>query len=82
MALLRDPWGCHHRRRRADYEFTAIPAPYPLPRDLRGSAPCVLRVANYGRLVFNGKIIGMRGDPLPPPSYPPPAYPAAHRPVF
>ena len=39
---------------------------YRLPRDLKGSAPYVLPVRNHGRLVFNGKIIGMRGDPLPP----------------
>jgi hypothetical protein len=40
--------------------------PYHLPKSLRGSARYVLPVVNYGRLVFNGKIIGMRGDPLPP----------------
>ncbi len=40
---------------------------YRLPKDLKGSAPYVLPVRNHGRLVFNGKIIGMRGDPLPPP---------------
>jgi ADP-ribose pyrophosphatase YjhB (NUDIX family) len=39
---------------------------YRLPKDLKGSAPYVLPVRNHGRLVFNGKIIGMRGDPLPP----------------
>jgi hypothetical protein len=110
------------RRRWADYEFTAIAAPFPtdtipppsaypdpvylhvpgrgtalvsdpidqtvasrpidalldeesyrLPKPLKGSAPHVLAEVNYGRLVFNGKIIGMRGDPLPPgPSSPPP----------
>jgi ATP-dependent RNA helicase DeaD len=40
--------------------------PYRLPRSLKGSAPYVLPVCNHGRLVFNGKIVGMRGDPLPP----------------
>ena len=45
--------------------------PYRLPKLLKGSAPYVLPVSNYGRLVFNGKIIGMRGDPLPPESNPP-----------
>jgi 8-oxo-dGTP pyrophosphatase MutT (NUDIX family) len=40
--------------------------PYRLPRALRGSAPYVLPVCNHGRLVFNGKVVGMRGDPLPP----------------
>jgi hypothetical protein len=103
------------RRRWADYEFTAIAAPFPtssipppgaypepvylhvpgrgtalvsdlidqavaateipaqlddeayrLPGELKGSAPYVLAVRNRGRLVFNGKIVGMRGDPLPP----------------
>jgi ADP-ribose pyrophosphatase YjhB (NUDIX family) len=43
---------------------------YRLPNDLKGSAPYVLPVRNHGRLVFNGKIIGMRGDPLPSPSGP------------
>lgn len=40
--------------------------PYRLPKSLKTSARYVLPVANHGRLVFNGKIIGMRGDPLPP----------------
>lgn len=109
------------RRRWADYEFTAVPAPFPtdtipppsaypspmylyvpgrgtalvsdpidralsshpidarldeepyrLPKSLKGSAPYVLPVINEGALVFNGKIIGMRGDPLPPGSNPSP----------
>lgn len=117
-AFLRD---LHELRRRwADYEFTAIPAPFPtaipppgaypepvylhvlgrgtalvsdpidraiasqdiaarlddepyrLPKSLKGSAPYVLPVANYGRLVFNGRIVGMRGDPLPPGGTAPP----------
>jgi hypothetical protein len=45
--------------------------PYRLPKSLRSSASYVLPVINYGRLVFNGKIIGMRGDPLPPGPNPP-----------
>jgi 8-oxo-dGTP pyrophosphatase MutT (NUDIX family) len=54
---------------------------YRLPKDLKGSAPYVLPVRNHGRLVFNGKIIGMRGDPLPPPSGPASAaQPSASRP--
>ena len=40
--------------------------PYRLPRTLKASAPYVLPVCNHGRLVFNGKVVGMRGDPLPP----------------
>jgi 8-oxo-dGTP pyrophosphatase MutT (NUDIX family) len=47
--------------------------PYRLPKALRSSARYVLPVCNHGRLVFNGKVIGMRGDPLPPgPSHAPP----------
>jgi hypothetical protein len=40
--------------------------PYRLPKSLRASAPYVLPVTSHGRLVFNGIIIGMHGDPLPP----------------
>jgi hypothetical protein len=40
--------------------------PYRLPKALKASARYVLPVRNHGRLVFNGKIIGMHGDPLPP----------------
>jgi 8-oxo-dGTP pyrophosphatase MutT (NUDIX family) len=47
--------------------------PYRLPRSLEGSAPYVLPACNHGRLVFNGKVIGMRGDPLPPGRSPAPA---------
>src|SRR6185437_11873644 len=39
---------------------------------LKGSARYVLPKINHGKLVFNGKIIGMRGDPLPPGASPPP----------
>jgi hypothetical protein len=39
---------------------------YRLPRALKASAPYVLPVCNHGRLVFNGKVVGMHGDPLPP----------------
>lgn len=46
--------------------------PYRLPRILKASAPYVLPVCNHGRLVFNGKIIGMHGDPLPAGDYPVP----------
>jgi 8-oxo-dGTP pyrophosphatase MutT (NUDIX family) len=47
--------------------------PYRLPKALRASARYVLPVCNHGRLVFNGKVIGMHGDPVPP--GPPPAPP-------
>ncbi len=39
--------------------------PYHLPKSLRVSAHYVLPKVNAGRTVFNGKLIGMRGDPLP-----------------
>jgi 8-oxo-dGTP pyrophosphatase MutT (NUDIX family) len=39
--------------------------PYRLPKTLRASAPYVLPVCNHGRLVFNGKVLGLHGDPLP-----------------
>lgn len=46
---------------------------YHLPKSLRASAPYVLPVTSHGRLVFNGKVVGMHGDPLPPgPRQPPP----------
>lgn len=56
---------------------TSIPVqlaaePYQLPEPLKSSAPRVLRVLNHGHLVFNGKIIGLRGDPLPPGAAPGP----------
>jgi 8-oxo-dGTP pyrophosphatase MutT (NUDIX family) len=38
---------------------------YRLPGPLMASAPYVLPVCNRGRLVFNGEVVGMRGDPLP-----------------
>jgi 8-oxo-dGTP pyrophosphatase MutT (NUDIX family) len=40
--------------------------PYHLAESLRAAAPYVLRACNHGRLVFNGEVVGMRGDPLPP----------------
>lgn len=46
--------------------------PYQLPRALKASARYVLPVRNRGRLVFNGQIIGMHGDPLPPGTSPAP----------
>ncbi len=39
--------------------------PYRLPRYLKMIEQYVLPKLNAGRDVFNGKIIGMRGDPLP-----------------
>ena len=39
--------------------------PYRLPGPLQASAPYVLAACNAGRVVFNGEVVGMRGDPLP-----------------
>jgi 8-oxo-dGTP pyrophosphatase MutT (NUDIX family) len=50
----------------ADIQAQLADEPYQLPKHLKASAPHVLRVVNHGRLVFNGKVIGMRSDPLPP----------------
>jgi len=46
--------------------------PYRLPKKLKGTAPYVLREARRGRVLFNGEIIGMHGDPIPPGPVPPP----------
>ena len=40
--------------------------PYRLPGWLEAAAPYVLRACHHGHLVFNGEVVGMRGDPLPP----------------
>ncbi|MGI8447144.1 MAG: hypothetical protein ACR2MP_08205 [Streptosporangiaceae bacterium] len=40
--------------------------PYRLPGPLVDGAPRVLEACNHGRLVYNGEVVGMRGDPLPP----------------
>lgn len=40
--------------------------PYELPEELQASARYVLPVRNHGRRVFNGQVVGMHGDPLPP----------------
>ncbi|EOD64420.1 hypothetical protein [Amycolatopsis vancoresmycina] len=39
--------------------------PYRLPPALKATAPHVLPLRARGRLLFNGPIVGMRGDPLP-----------------
>ena len=39
--------------------------PYLLPKSLKASMPYLLPVISRGRLVFNGRVIGMHGDPLP-----------------
>ncbi|MEU7785080.1 hypothetical protein [Amycolatopsis sp. NPDC049159] len=39
--------------------------PYRLPPSLKATAPHVLPLRARGRLLFNGPVVGMRGDPLP-----------------
>lgn len=39
--------------------------PYRLPPRLRATAPHVLPLRARGRLLFNGRVVGMRGEPLP-----------------
>ncbi|GAB3573012.1 hypothetical protein GCM10027445_31490 [Amycolatopsis endophytica] len=39
--------------------------PYHLPAELKATAPYVLPLRARGRLLFNGKVVGMRGEPLP-----------------
>ncbi|MFB9903649.1 hypothetical protein [Allokutzneria oryzae] len=39
--------------------------PYRLPARLRATAPHVLPLQSRGRLVFNGNVLGMHGEPLP-----------------
>ena len=55
---------------RHDVPSEVAEEPYRLPRLLKASAPYVLPVCNHGRLIFNGKVIGMHGDPLPADSRP------------
>jgi 8-oxo-dGTP pyrophosphatase MutT (NUDIX family) len=52
-----------------DFEMRVDEEPYRLPRTLKASAPYVLPVTSRGRLVFNGKVVGMRSDPLPPETF-------------
>lgn len=49
-----------------DHQFTMADEPYRLPADLRSTAPHVLPVMTRGRVVYNGHIVGMHGEPLPP----------------
>lgn len=50
-----------------DHEFAVELAEqdYALPPLLRATAPHVLPLRARGRLLFNGPVIGLRGDPLP-----------------
>jgi hypothetical protein len=48
-----------------EIQFTVADEPYRLPVDLKATAPHVLPVMTRGRVVFNGHIVGMHGEPLP-----------------
>jgi hypothetical protein len=48
-----------------DMRFTLAEQPYRLPHRLRATAPYVLPRSTRHRMVFNGLVVGMRGDPLP-----------------
>lgn len=62
-ALVSDPID----RAVADTVFRVALAeePYRLPPRLRATAPHVLPYRTHGRLLFNGRVVGMRGEPLP-----------------
>jgi len=47
------------------YHITVADEPYRLPARLKATAPHVLPLRARGRLLFNGPIVGMRGEPLP-----------------
>jgi hypothetical protein len=49
-----------------DMRFTVAEQPYRLPQRLRATAPYVLPRSTRHQVVFNGLVVGMRGDPLPP----------------
>ena len=57
-AIDRDLWTERHT-------ITVAEEPYRLPPALKATAPHVLPLRARGRLLFNGPIVGMRGDPLP-----------------
>lgn len=51
--------------REQDFAVEVAEEPYRLPARLRATAPYVLPLRARGRLLFNGEVVGMRGDPLP-----------------
>jgi hypothetical protein len=55
----RDLWGGQHT-------ITVAEKPYRLPPSLKATAPQVVPLRARGRLLFNGWVVGMHGDPLPP----------------
>ena len=48
-----------------EHTVTVAEEPYRLPTTLKATAPHVLPLRARGRLLFNGTIVGMRGEPLP-----------------
>lgn len=48
-----------------NHEVVLAEEPYRLPMTLKATAPHVLPLRARGRLLFNGNVIGMRGEPLP-----------------
>lgn len=48
-----------------NFRFTLAEEPYRLPPKLKATAPHVLPLRARGRVLFNGAIVGMRGEPLP-----------------
>jgi len=63
-ALVSDP--IDHALLTIDMQARLADEAYQLPKQLQASAPHVLRAVNHGRLVFNGMVVGLRSDPLPP----------------
>ncbi|MEU0508338.1 MULTISPECIES: hypothetical protein [Amycolatopsis] len=47
------------------FPVEVAPDTYRLPAELKATAPYVLPLRAHGRLLFNGKVVGMRGEPLP-----------------
>ncbi|NIH86593.1 hypothetical protein [Amycolatopsis granulosa] len=47
------------------FPVEVAPEPYRLPAELKATAPYVLPLRAHGRLLFNGRVLGMRGEPLP-----------------
>ncbi|MEV7549984.1 hypothetical protein AB0N89_10200 [Amycolatopsis sp. NPDC089917] len=48
-----------------DFRIVVTEEPYRLPPKLKATAPHVLPLRAKGRVLFNGPIVGMRGEPLP-----------------
>lgn len=51
--------------RERSYALEVDEKPYRLPPRLKATAPYVLPIRARGRLLFNGSVVGMRGEPLP-----------------